>query len=74
MSQRATPRVRRAAHSLKSNGADFGAVTFAERCKELESIGKSGELQGAAGLAAEIRSEYGAVAAALAALREREAV
>jgi CheY-like chemotaxis protein len=66
--------VRRAAHSLKSNGADFGATTFAGRCKELELIGKSGELQGAAGLAAEIRAEYHGVAAALAAVREREAV
>jgi CheY-like chemotaxis protein len=67
------PGVRRAAHSLKSNGADFGAVTFAEHCKELEGIGKSGNLVGAAGLAAAIRAEYAAVAAALADLREREA-
>jgi signal transduction histidine kinase/DNA-binding response OmpR family regulator/HPt (histidine-containing phosphotransfer) domain-containing protein/PAS domain-containing protein len=66
--------VQRAAHSLKSNGADFGATTFAGRCKELELIGKSGELQGAAGLAAEIRAEYHGLAAALAAVREREAV
>jgi PAS domain S-box-containing protein len=66
--------VRRVAHTLKSNGADFGAATFAERCKELEMIGKSGELDGAAGLAAEIRAEYSKVAAALAEVREREVI
>jgi CheY-like chemotaxis protein len=66
--------VRRAAHSLKSNGADFGATTFAERCKELEMMGKSGELDGAAELAARIRAEYRNVAAALATVREGEAI
>jgi CheY-like chemotaxis protein len=68
------PGVRRVAHSLKSNGADFGATRFAEVCKELEMAGKAGELGGAAGLAAQIRAEYRSVAAALAAVREREAV
>jgi signal transduction histidine kinase/CheY-like chemotaxis protein len=68
------PGVRRLAHSLKSNGADFGASTFAERCKELEAMGKTGELDGAAELAAQIRTEYRKVAAALAILREGEAV
>jgi HPt (histidine-containing phosphotransfer) domain-containing protein len=66
--------VRRVAHSLKSNGADFGASTFAERCKELETMGKSGDLDGAAELAAQIRMEYRRVAAALATLREGEVV
>jgi HPt (histidine-containing phosphotransfer) domain-containing protein len=32
--------VRRVAHSLKSNGADFGATTFSSLCKELEMMGK----------------------------------
>ena len=35
--------VRRVAHSLKSNGADFGATTFSNLCKELEMVGKSGD-------------------------------
>jgi CheY-like chemotaxis protein/HPt (histidine-containing phosphotransfer) domain-containing protein len=61
--------VRRVAHSLKSNGADFGATTFSEMCKKLEMIGKSGTLNGAAGLAAEITVEYGRVEAALATVR-----
>ncbi len=34
--------VRRVAHGLKSNGADFGASRFSALCKELEAIGKSG--------------------------------
>jgi CheY-like chemotaxis protein len=61
--------VHRVAHSLKSNGADFGATTFAELCKELEMVGKSGELGAAADLLAQIMAEYKKVEAALAAVR-----
>jgi CheY-like chemotaxis protein len=61
--------VRRVAHSLKSNGADFGAVAFAALCKELEGMGRAGELAGAAGLAARLGAEYVKVAAALQAVR-----
>jgi signal transduction histidine kinase/DNA-binding response OmpR family regulator/HPt (histidine-containing phosphotransfer) domain-containing protein/PAS domain-containing protein len=61
--------VRRVAHSLKSNGADFGASTFSGLCKELELLGKSGALEGAAGLLARIAAEYARVEAALTALR-----
>ena len=35
---------RRAAHSLKSNGATFGAGRLAELARELEMIGKEGRL------------------------------
>ncbi len=61
--------VRRVAHSLKSNGADFGATRFSELCKELEMKGKSGELNGAAGLLAQIEEGYREVEAALTAVR-----
>jgi HPt (histidine-containing phosphotransfer) domain-containing protein len=61
--------VRRVAHSLKSNGADFGATTFAGLCKELEMMGKSGELLGAADLLPQIMAEYKKVEAALTAVR-----
>jgi CheY-like chemotaxis protein len=61
--------VHRMAHSLKSNGADFGATAFSDLCKELEMMAKSGAIDGAAALAAEIVAEYGRVEAALAALR-----
>ncbi len=49
--------VRRVGHSLKSNGADFGATTFSDLCKELEKMGKSGALDGAAELAAQVMTE-----------------
>jgi CheY-like chemotaxis protein len=61
--------VRRIAHSLKSNGADFGATTFMLLCKELEMQAQSGTLNGAGELARQITSEYKNVAAALAAVR-----
>jgi signal transduction histidine kinase/DNA-binding response OmpR family regulator/PAS domain-containing protein len=61
--------VRRIAHSLKSNGADFGATTFSQLCKELEILAKSGALDGAADLAAQIVAAYEQVEAALSAVR-----
>jgi CheY-like chemotaxis protein len=61
--------VNRVAHSLKSNGADFGATTFALLCKDLEMVGRSGRLNGAAKLAAKIVDEYGRVESALVAIR-----
>jgi signal transduction histidine kinase/DNA-binding response OmpR family regulator/HPt (histidine-containing phosphotransfer) domain-containing protein len=61
--------VRRVAHSLKSNGADFGAITFSTLCKDLEMVGKSGVLNGVAGLVARVGSEYGKVEVALQTIR-----
>ncbi len=61
--------VRRLAHSLKSNGADFGAATFSNLCKELERLGKEGTMDETADLAAQIATEYGRVEAALVAVR-----
>jgi CheY-like chemotaxis protein/HPt (histidine-containing phosphotransfer) domain-containing protein len=59
----------RMAHSLKSNGADFGAATFSSLCKELEEQGRSGELNGAADLLAQIEAEYAKLDAALRVVR-----
>jgi PAS domain S-box-containing protein len=61
--------VRRAAHTLKSNGQTFGAGSFAELCRELEERARSGELAGAGELADRIDREYVALAEALAPLR-----
>jgi HPt (histidine-containing phosphotransfer) domain-containing protein len=61
--------VRRVAHSLKSNGADFGADSFSSLCKELEMTAKAGTLEGTGDMVAQIAAEYGRVAAALAAVR-----
>jgi PAS domain S-box-containing protein len=58
-------RLRRAAHTLKSNGRLFGATTLAELCQELEAIAKAGSLAGAAELVARIDEEYARVADAL---------
>jgi signal transduction histidine kinase/DNA-binding response OmpR family regulator/PAS domain-containing protein len=63
--------VRRVAHSLKSNGADFGAGEFSALCKELEHLTKGGSLEGAAELVGQIRAEYPRVEAALRGLRAR---
>jgi HPt (histidine-containing phosphotransfer) domain-containing protein len=54
--------VRRAAHTLKSNGATFGATRFSELCRELEVQAKGGDLTGAPDLAARIDAEYALVA------------
>ena len=56
---------RRAAHSLKSNSAAFGAVTLAGLAKELEMLGKEGRLTGAAEKVAQVAAEYQRVQQAL---------
>lgn len=61
--------VRLAAHSLKSNGAEFGAVTFSDLCRQLEMLGKSGQLAGAKALLNQVKEEFKQVKAALMAIR-----
>lgn len=56
---------RRAAHSLKSTSANFGAMTLSKMCKELEDLGKTGAIEGAAEGLALTEAEYGRVRAAL---------
>jgi signal transduction histidine kinase/DNA-binding response OmpR family regulator/HPt (histidine-containing phosphotransfer) domain-containing protein len=63
--------VRLAAHSLKSNGAEFGAHAFSDTCKQLETLAKAGRLDGAGELLALAESEYEGVKAALAVERTR---
>ncbi|HEX5173795.1 MAG TPA: GAF domain-containing protein [Gaiellaceae bacterium] len=64
-----TEELRRAAHTLKSNGATLGAEGFAELCRTLEHSAKAGELDGAAELVARIEQQYGPLEEALSALR-----
>ncbi len=66
---RVTEELRRAAHTLKSNGATLGADRFAELCRALEQRAKSGELDGAGELVDQIEQEYRPLEDALAALR-----
>ena len=61
--------VRRLAHSLKSNGADFGAVALSNLCAQLEEKARSGNLDGASELAEDITNEYRSVSPQLFALK-----
>ncbi len=63
--------VRRAAHSLKSNCANFGALALSARCKELEMLARGGSLDGGAQILAVIEAGYGEAQVALEALRVR---
>jgi HPt (histidine-containing phosphotransfer) domain-containing protein len=64
---------RRAAHTLKSNGATFGAEGFSELCRRLEEKAKAGLLADAAELVGQAEAEYARVEAALAPLGEGRA-
>jgi CheY-like chemotaxis protein/nitrogen-specific signal transduction histidine kinase/HPt (histidine-containing phosphotransfer) domain-containing protein len=63
------PELRRAAHTLKSNGATLGAEDFAERCRVLEHRAKRDDLAGAEGLVDQIDEAYGPLRDALLTLR-----
>ncbi len=56
---------RRAAHSLKSNSANFGATRLAAMAKEMEDMGKGGDLTGAETKIPAAEAEYEQVKAAL---------
>jgi HPt (histidine-containing phosphotransfer) domain-containing protein len=57
--------LRRAAHSLKSNSLNFGAIELSRMCKELEDAAKAGTLEGVEEQLDQIRAEYARAAAAL---------
>jgi HPt (histidine-containing phosphotransfer) domain-containing protein len=61
--------LRRAAHSLKSNSANFGAMALSAKCKELELLGKAGTLDGAADRIAVVAADYEQVRGVLEAMR-----
>jgi signal transduction histidine kinase/CheY-like chemotaxis protein/HPt (histidine-containing phosphotransfer) domain-containing protein len=54
----ATTDLHRAAHTLKGNSAEFGATAFSNLCRELETMAKSGQLDGAADLITQIEVAY----------------
>jgi HPt (histidine-containing phosphotransfer) domain-containing protein len=66
--------LRRAAHTLKSNGATLGAAQFAELCRTLEQRAKDGELDGSSELVDRIEQEYRSLEDSLAALRSEPAL
>ena len=57
LGERRADTLRRAAHSLKSNAAGFGAVTLSSLAKDLETLAKSGSLDGAASCLERLASE-----------------
>ena len=63
-------RFRRAAHSMKSNGNTFGALTLGAMARELELGGLDQALAGGAAPLDALAGEYARVAAALAELRD----
>jgi PAS domain S-box-containing protein len=65
--------LRRAAHTLKSNGFTLGVERFADLCQELERRARSGALDGAAEIIDRIDREYAALEDTLAALRSTPA-
>jgi HPt (histidine-containing phosphotransfer) domain-containing protein len=60
--------VQRAAHTLKGNGATFGALLFAEACRNLEETAKSGSVEDAAPMTLEIERTWAHARPALEAL------
>jgi CheY-like chemotaxis protein len=63
-----TEELRRAAHTLKSNGSTLGASAFAESCRAIEQCAKDGRLDGVPQLVDRTEHEYRALQAALASL------
>ena len=50
--------LRRAAHTLKGSAADFGAVTLTRLCREIEALGRAGEVAAASVKVEEAVREY----------------
>jgi HPt (histidine-containing phosphotransfer) domain-containing protein len=61
---------RRTAHSLKSNGNTFGALTLANLAKDLEMIGREERLDSVGNKVEQLASEYAKVESALQGLRD----
>lgn len=62
--------LRRAAHTLKSTSAMFGAVMLSGVTRELEYLARDGMLEGAAGLIARAEAEFARAKAALETMRK----
>jgi HPt (histidine-containing phosphotransfer) domain-containing protein len=71
IAQRQAEDLRRAVHTLKSNSKNFGALTLARLCQELENQAKNGEFEGADEILTQIEVEYTNVQVALETLRKQ---
>ncbi|MEW6193400.1 MAG: Hpt domain-containing protein, partial [Bacillota bacterium] len=56
---------------LKSSSGNIGALTLAAICRELESMGRAGVIEGAAEKVARVEAEYAKVCMALSAVRRK---
>jgi HPt (histidine-containing phosphotransfer) domain-containing protein len=65
LAEKDTDSLRRAAHSLKSNAASFGATTLSTLAMDLEALARSGRLAGAASRVEALASECERVVRAL---------
>jgi HPt (histidine-containing phosphotransfer) domain-containing protein len=65
-----TDTFRRAAHSLKSNSANFGATRLAEQARMLEMMAKEGRLDQVGDSLDEVEAEFSRVKTDLEALRD----
>lgn len=62
----------RAAHSLKSTSASFGALALASMSRDVEEHGKAGRLDGVQTQVEQMQAEYQRVREALQAMRDQE--
>jgi two-component system sensor histidine kinase/response regulator len=60
--------LRRSAHSLKSNSAEFGATTLSDLSRQLEELARNHALEGAMELVVSAEKEYPRVRSALEAI------
>ncbi|MEM7370680.1 MAG: Hpt domain-containing protein [Bacteroidota bacterium] len=64
-------KIKGAAHALKSSNAQLGALTFADLCFQMESIGKTNDLMDAEKILELIQEEYKRVNQALESWKEK---
>ena len=72
LSTRDAESLRRIAHGLKSASANIGAARLAAACRDLEQLGRSGSVDGAAPLLADMEREFQSVRQSLHAMLEKE--
>ena len=60
----------RCAHSIKSSSASLGALVFSEQARELELIGKSGDLSSAGPRVEQLAADFALVSRSLEELRD----
>ncbi len=63
------PALHLASHSLKANSAEFGALTLANLCLQLETMAKSGQIENCQALITQIEAAFEQVVLALEALK-----